>query len=370
MKLFDNPPLRSSKHHDLSKSRILGVLSIISLIIFFFSFSYQLTRLPTFHLSTYPSDSTKVSEPTRLKAAVIIEGRTLPNLVPLILHFSSVLGPEWPIKILHAAENRDLFSISPAFQRQTASGHITLQQLPSNVTLNRHAAISELFTRPWLYHQLAPYRHLLFFQADSILCANSPRMVEDFLQYDFIGAPIDRKYGHGYNGGLSLRNREKMLEVLDRYNFTSDPKDESRFEDQWFARKLEKLPVGPNYEPGANLPTPEVAARFGVETIWQDRPFGLHQVSRWQAKHRKELLEWCPEFVLAEPPGFFSKQMQKTGKGSGAEKVKTSGKGAEKQKTSGQGVEKEKTSGNGKESGKGRDPRICRPGMKCWPKPS
>ncbi|KAL8775312.1 MAG: hypothetical protein Q9209_000319 [Squamulea sp. 1 TL-2023] len=335
----------------MSKSRILGIVSLISLILFlFFSFSYQLARLPTFHPSNYPSDSVKVPELPRLKAAVIIEGRTLANLVPLILHFSSVLGPEWPIKILHTAENRDLFYISPAFQRQTASGHITLQQLPSNVTLNRHAAISELFTRPWLYHQLAPYKHLLFFQADSILCANSPRMVEDFLQYDFIGAPIDRKYGHGYNGGLSLRNRDKMLEVLERYHYTGDPKDESRFEDQWFARKLEKLPVGPNYEPGANLPTPEVATRFGVETIWQDRPFGLHQVSRWQSKHRKELLDWCPEFMLAESPGFFSNQRKKPGKGKGAEK--------------------EKTLAKGKESGKGRDPRICRPGMECWPKPS
>ncbi|KAI4250440.1 MAG: hypothetical protein L6R40_000038 [Gallowayella cf. fulva] len=290
-------------HNGLSRPRIVGLATIISLILFC-SFTYQLTRLPTFHPFEHLSQSARKVDTPPLKAAVIIEGRNSPNLVPLILHFSSVLGPEWPIRVLHTAENRDLFSISPAFQRQTSSGHITLQQLPDNITLSDHGAVSEFFGRPWLWHQLAPYKHLLFFQTDSILCANSPRMAEDFLQYDFVGAPIDHAYGNGMNGGLSLRNREKMLEVLDRFNYTGNPKDGSKFEDQWFLQKLESLPLGPNYEPGANLPTPEVAARFSVETIWHDEPFGLHQVSRWQASHQKNLEEWCPEYLLAGSAGF------------------------------------------------------------------
>ncbi|KAL8949191.1 MAG: hypothetical protein Q9222_004686 [Ikaeria aurantiellina] len=290
--------------HDFSRSRIVGIATIISLILFF-SISYQVARLPNLSLLPHPAESVQTPDPLApTKAAVIIEGRSSANLVPLILHFSTVLGPEWPIKVLHTAENRDLFSISPAFQRQTSSGHITLQQLPDNFTLTDHRAISKFFGQRWLWEQLAPHRHLLFFQTDSILCANSPRMVEDFLQYDFVGAPIDRAYGNGMNGGLSLRNRERVLEVLDRFNFTGDPEDESRFEDQWFIHKMEKLPLGPHNEPGANLPTPEMAARFSVESIWHDQPFGLHQVSRWQASHQKELQEWCPEYLLAGSAGF------------------------------------------------------------------
>ena len=102
------------------------------------------------------------------------------------------------------------------------------------------------------------------------------------------------------NGGLSLRNREKMLEVLDRHNFTGDPADGSRHEDQWFVYKLEGLPRGLNDESGANLPTPEVAVEFSAETSWTRHPFGLHQVSRWQPSHVKELDNWCPEYRLAE----------------------------------------------------------------------
>ncbi|KAI4148740.1 MAG: hypothetical protein L6R39_002697 [Caloplaca ligustica] len=274
-------------------------------LVFFFSISYQVTGLPTSSCSAKLSDDVKDHSTLKpLKTAVIIEGRESGNLIPLILHFSTVLGPEWPIKVFHSSKNRESFGISPAFQRQMSSGHIALQQLPSNVTLTNHGAISKFFAEPWLYHQLAPARHLLFFQTDSILCANSPRMVEDFLQYDFIGAPIDRAYGKGMNGGLSLRNREKVLEVLDHFNYTGDPHDDSKFEDQWFVHKMEKLPTGPNFEPGANLPTPEVAARFSVESIWHEQPFGLHQVLRWQSSHKEELEAWCPEYLLAGSAGF------------------------------------------------------------------
>ncbi|KAL9603933.1 MAG: hypothetical protein Q9219_000871 [cf. Caloplaca sp. 3 TL-2023] len=301
MKLFDDSISRPSK---IPRSRIIGIAVIISLVLSC-SITYQFAHLPNFNLSEYLSGNvTDNASLQPLKTAVIIEGRESANLVPLILHFSSVLGPEWPIRVFHSAKNRESLTTSPAFQRQTSSGHITLHQLPSNITLNDHLSVSKFFATPWIYQQLAPARHLLFFQTDSILCANSPRMVEDFLQYDFIGAPIDRKYGQGMNGGLSLRNRERVLEVLDRFNYTGDPQDDSKWEDQWFVHKMEKLPTGPHSEPGANLPTPEVAARFSVESIWHDEPFGLHQVSRWQSSHQKELEAWCPEYLLATSASF------------------------------------------------------------------
>ncbi|KAL9001552.1 MAG: hypothetical protein Q9169_000127 [Polycauliona sp. 2 TL-2023] len=305
MKAFHDSNYRASIPHHLFRFRAVGIATVAVLVLFY-SFTYQSTHLSTFHLSDPPSAF--VQEPQRppppLKAAIIIEGRTSPNLIPLILHFSSVLGPEWPIKVLHRSDNRDQFLSSSAFQRQILSGHITLQQLPSNVTLTSREAVSKLLTEPGLYRSLAPYKHLLFFQSDSILCANSPRMVEDFLQYDFIGAPIDAEYGHGMNGGLSLRNREKMLEVLGRSKFTGSPENGSEFEDQWFYQKLSELPVGPHNETGANLPSREVAAEFSVETIWKQQPFGLHQVSRWQAKHMKELDQWCPEYRIAGDVAF------------------------------------------------------------------
>ncbi|KAL8649117.1 MAG: hypothetical protein Q9226_005712 [Calogaya cf. arnoldii] len=295
-------------HPYMFRYRNIGLATVVVLTLLC-SFNYYMARLLPLHISDHRSDSIQPARdpppPPPLKAAVIIECRNSANLIPLILHFSSVLGPEWPIKVLHCARNRAHFSDSPAFQRQVSSGHITLQQVPSNITFTdpHHGQLSEFLTNAELYHSLGPYKHLLFFQTDSILCANSPRLVEDFLEYDFVGAPIDAQYGHGMNGGLSLRNREKMLEVLERNTYIPGVSGNMQWEDQWFIDKLEKLPLGPNNETGANLPTPEVAGRFSVETIWQDRPFGLHQAGRFPAtKDRgKELAHWCPEFRLATP---------------------------------------------------------------------
>ena len=72
------------------------------------------------------------------------------------------------------------------------------------------------------------------------------------------------------NGGLSIRNRGKLLEVLDRNTYIKGVWGDMQWENQWFIDKLNKLPLGPNNETGANLPTPEVAGRFSVETMWQD----------------------------------------------------------------------------------------------------
>ncbi|KAL8854952.1 MAG: hypothetical protein Q9221_000148 [Calogaya cf. arnoldii] len=159
-----------------------------------------------------------------------------------------------------APETGPQFSVPPGFQRQVSSGHITLRQLPSNIAFTDpgRAQVNEFLTSAELYHNLAPYKHLLFFQTDSILCANSPRLVKDFLGYDSVGASIGPIHGHGMNGGLSIRNRGKLLEVLDRNTYIKGVWGDMQWENQWFIDKLNKLPLGPNNETGANLPTPEV----------------------------------------------------------------------------------------------------------------
>lgn len=67
-----------------------------------------------------------------------------------------------------------------------------------------------------------------------MLCANAARSVEDFFDYDFVGAPIAANLGHGYNGGLSLRKRSSVLKVLEEWNWQETKKEGDRFEDQWF----------------------------------------------------------------------------------------------------------------------------------------
>ncbi|KAL8714314.1 MAG: hypothetical protein Q9220_001645 [cf. Caloplaca sp. 1 TL-2023] len=245
------------------------------------------SQLPTIPLE--PPEESLIEGPTKI--ATIIENRPLSNLIPLIASFHSVLGPEWPIRVFYGPNNARLLKTSPLIRRMMDQGHITLQALPSDpeYQFTVHEDVSAVLTRPWIWEQLAPAEHVLTFQTDSILCSNSRHSVDEFLGYDFIGALIQSKPLKNFNGGLSIRNREKMLEVVNR----SIRQPNTQFEDQWFVERLRELPWG------ANLPSVEVAAAFAVESVWHDRPFGVHQVSRWHPEKLEELKLWCPEYQLA-----------------------------------------------------------------------
>lgn len=78
---------------------------------------------------------------------------------------------------------------------------------------------------------MAPAEHVLLFQSDSVLCASSVRSVEDFFEYDFVGAPIKEGFGQGYNGGLSLRRASTMLRVLGEFEWKETGGGP---EDQWY----------------------------------------------------------------------------------------------------------------------------------------
>jgi hypothetical protein len=73
--------------------------------------------------------------------------------------------------------------------------------------------------RPWIWEQLAPAKHVLVFQADSMICSNSLRNIESFFKWDLLGAWVRPQV---YNGGLSLRNRTMLLEVLAEWMWEED----------------------------------------------------------------------------------------------------------------------------------------------------
>jgi hypothetical protein len=240
--------------------------------------------------------------------AVIIEDRPLSNLAPLILYFSSILCPSWPV-ILFTSGGRK--PDTPAFHQAIDDGRISVKNLPEGVHFDEQQALTEFLTLPWLWEQLAPAGHVFMFQADSIICANSELRVEDFLQYDFVSAPIDVStelslgHGEGYIGGLSLRNRSMMLDIVNRFSWEAEKQEGIislegcvterpclKFEDQWFYHKTKALP-------GARLPTKKLASTFAVETVWYGTPLGYHQVERWNSGKMDQVAEWCPEYTMA-----------------------------------------------------------------------
>ncbi|RDW64063.1 hypothetical protein BP5796_10565 [Coleophoma crateriformis] len=162
-------------------------------------------------------------------AAVLIENRPLSKLIPLILHFNSILGPGWPIKIITTPSSSTEFLRSSAIRSLIKQEQLTINFLPPSIDFTHHSSVSAFFTSPWLWKTLAPAEKVLFFQADSMICSRAKVSIDDFLDYDFIGAPLDpnpeRGLGKGYNGGLSLRNRAMCEDIVKRFSW-ADERDE------------------------------------------------------------------------------------------------------------------------------------------------
>jgi cell division protein FtsB len=264
------------------------------------------------------------------KAAVIVETQFRTNLIPLVLHFSGVLGPSWPILIYTSMESVAQFSASAALNRYLKSGTVQIRMLPQTVLFTNSDSVDEFMTTKWLWEDLAPAKHILIFQSDSMLCANAARSVDDYFAYDFVGAPFAKNFGVGYNGGLSLRKRSTTLNVLEKWDWQKTKKNGDHFEDQWYFNRYvssencgefhnldltlsdrmielqkeeEKEGIQPEEEGAINLPTMEVARTFSVETIDYPHPLGVHQVHRWLKEQMLSLDQWCPEYKLCSEGG-------------------------------------------------------------------
>ena len=120
-----------------------------------------------------------------------------------------------------------------------------------------------MFTDIHLYRDiLSPAKNLLVFQPDGIFCANAPRTLNDYLQYDWVGAPWSKTSDHGGNGGLSLRNVTRIIKVLEKEKRKIG---DGALEDLWLTERLNRLP-------GAHMANATISKSFSVESVWDDTP--------------------------------------------------------------------------------------------------
>jgi hypothetical protein len=113
---------------------------------------------------------------------------------------------------------------------------------------------------------------VLIFQHDSMLLRHG---VDEFLDWAYAGAPwpADAPWGRperkGGNGGLSLRNPRKMLELC-----SSVPWQPSREnEDSFFVGNRESV--------GGRLAPLDVCQRFSCETMFALGTLGYHAIDRY-----------------------------------------------------------------------------------------
>ncbi|KAG8671064.1 hypothetical protein FPOAC2_04383 [Fusarium poae] len=239
------------------------------------------------------------------KVATITDTLFTPRLIPLILHYRAVLGPSWPIVFFtsqHTFDKHFSHSASAAWRQAVADGSIETRIISSEFNLTSRKGVNSYFSNPWLWEQLAPAKHVLVFQADAILCANAQKAVDDYLEWDFIGAPLNDTR-QVFNGGLSLRNRQMTLEIVNNRDWWEDMNTkgaeyQGHGEDYWMSVLMR--------ERGAHLPSVQEALTFSKQLPWHFElpgyPIGYHRVHRQLRRDKKaipRIREWCPEIDLA-----------------------------------------------------------------------
>jgi hypothetical protein len=202
--------------------------------------------------------------------AVMIEPRDHPMLTYVIYNFMYFLAPKgWSCRIYGSQKNlQTLLKIKEKLNIQ-----ICILSL-DNLTEPEYNA---LLTSPSFYENFNDnVKRLLLFKTDTILLKDN---IEEFFKYDFIGAAWCFSPYKGCNGGLSLRNRKKMLEICKSHKCSEN-------EDGFFSYTHENM---------LNLvPTLEDKNNFSMETILCVDPMGMHRAyghHKNNEKDMKKLLE-------------------------------------------------------------------------------
>lgn len=213
-----------------------------------------------------------------MHTAIILEPRKHKALRFVIKNALENLSDEWNIIVFHGNKNSEYVHTIV---------HKTLSQYKSRISLinlnvdnlSREEYSNLLISNKNFYNNI-PSEIFLIFQTDSMIFSRNKNLINDFLKYDYVGAPWPhepRDNGHKVgNGGFSLRKKSKMLEIMDKESNIGLP------EDVFFSCTT----TVPLYKPSV-----DEAKLFAVEHIFSEKTFACHQP--WHLKN--ELIKYYPE---------------------------------------------------------------------------
>lgn len=206
--------------------------------------------------------------------AIIIEPREHRALYFVLNNFLENLSNNWSILIFHGNKNIDY--VNNIIDNQLLQYKHRIRLIHLNINNLTPYEYSDILKQKDIYDYI-PTEHFLIFQTDSLILKDNKHIVNEFLRYDYVGAPwkMDKQVG---NGGLSLRRKSKMLEIITQNNKQSTIEIHGHIfntseihEDTFFS-----------YCKGTHVYKPdfETAKHFSVETIFCDQSFGIHKP--WQ----------------------------------------------------------------------------------------
>jgi hypothetical protein len=151
------------------------------------------------------------------KVAVIVETRCHQALSFVLNNVATVLPKEWKIQIFHGTTNYE-FIQDIINKNNILNNRIIFNNLGIDSVSQEDSSKIMLSEELW---NACEGETILYFECDSMLCPNSKYKVSDFEHFDYIGGywgnkmlPLEQTYPHVMNGGVSIRKKQYMLDII------------------------------------------------------------------------------------------------------------------------------------------------------------
>jgi len=225
----------------------------------------------------------------------LIEFRIFPHLEFIIRNAIIKLGPTWSHTVICGTSNYD-------YMRKMCNDihpNIKVIQLPYD-NLEPRSGYSDLLTSMNFWNLFVGEK-ILIHQEDSCIFETN---IEEFLQYDYIGAPWDYFLNSSWlknsniiipvgNGGFSLRTKQIMIDVINK----ASTRGKYESEDVYFSKNMQIFNIG-------KLPNPEIAFEFSTEQLVNKNSFGGHDFSKyecdWISRCNKKCIDCYNINILSE----------------------------------------------------------------------
>lgn len=230
------------------------------------------------------------------KEAVLIEYRKFPHLEFLIRNMILKLGADWSYTVVCGSLNHHFIRIMCGEIHPNIRVVLTPYDNLTPSLYSRFLASADFWN---MLHG----EKILIYQEDSIIFKNN---INDFLEWDYIGAPWprhqnDTQNGVG-NGGFSLRTRAVMLDVISRKSILDTKPNSSTLEymtntnstvlpeDVYFSKNIQELGLG-------KVAPWHAAFNFSTETQYNPNSMAGHNFwlsdPAWEARVYKSLFEFA-----------------------------------------------------------------------------
>ena len=246
-----------------------------------------------------------LSRPFNRVAVTMHWGNYTKDLFNTLQDFNLKLDSTWTFQVFYSQTSHRRLS---KFASTWPTDRIRFSYIGHNISFQTRNSFSSFLVLNESFWESVSGKKILMFQTDSAICSKSPYSINQYLQYDYIGAPFPRywlynEYGelipsndnefHGGNGGFSIRSRKSMIECSKGARDGTIYYAENWPEDIFFSSCVKY------FLKHQILPNRTVSASFSTETVLlNNQSFGYHKASKHLSEEDVRIFkESCPEIL-------------------------------------------------------------------------